>query len=137
MKKVSPARIPFFSSALFNVRMKTIDEIHRERLAILRHEFGGVGKLAEQIEKQPSQVSQWLNASAHSGTGKGRGVSDDMCRYIEEKCGKPIGWMDADPDRVDAVTLMRLISLYLQSSERGQEHIITAAEIAEKQQTIS
>lgn len=126
-------RIPFFSRALFNARMKTIDEIHRERLALLKAEFGGVGKLAEQLGKNPSQISQWLNASAHSETGKGRGISDDMCRFVEEKCGKPRGWMDADPDRADTVSLMSLISLYLQSTEEGQEQILAAALHAEKQ----
>jgi hypothetical protein len=125
-------RIPFFSDALFNARMKTIDEIHRERLVLLKNEFGGVGKLAEKLEKSGPQVSQWLNASTHSETGKARGISDEMCRYVEERCEKPRGWMDSDPDRADAVSLLRLISLFLQCTEHGQEQILTFAETAEK-----
>lgn len=131
-KNFSFMRIPFSGEALFNMRMKTIDEIHRERLAMLRRELGGVGKLAKTIGKDSSQVSQWLNASLNSGTGKARGMSDDQCRHIEEMCGKSRGWMDSDPDKVDALALMQLISLYLQSTELGQDQILASAKTAEK-----
>jgi len=78
-------RIPIFSNTLSNTRMKTIEEIRRERLNMLKAEYGGVGKLAKHLEKDVSQVSQWLNASINSGTGKERGMSSDQCRYVEEK----------------------------------------------------
>ena len=125
-------RIPIFSHALSNVRMKTIDEVRRQRLAMLRDECHGVGKLAEKISKSPSQVSQWLNASTHSGTGKGRGMSDEMCREIETIFDKPVGWMDTDPDRVDARMLAQVVLHFIQSTEDGQDQILKAAEAAEK-----
>lgn len=125
-------RIPLFSSMLSNAMMKTIDQIHRERLIMLRDECGGVGKLAARIEKQDSQVSQWINASINSGTGKSRGVSSDICRYIEEKFSKPIGWMDSDPSKTDATALMQLFALYMSATEEGQHQIMIAATQADK-----
>lgn len=74
--------------------MATNPEIHRENLHILAQESGGVRKLAERLGKSDSQVSQWLNASLNSGTGKPRGMRPDTARYIEEQCDKPRGWMD-------------------------------------------
>lgn len=79
---------------LFNVSMPTNPEIHRENLQLLVDEFKGVGKLAETLGKSDSQVSQWLNASLNSGTGKPRGMRPDTARFIEEKCKKKRGWMD-------------------------------------------
>ncbi|HJV75375.1 MAG TPA: hypothetical protein VJ654_14205 [Noviherbaspirillum sp.] len=112
--------------------MKTIDEIRRERLALLKAEYGGVGKLAEQLEKSFSQVSQWINASTHSATGKTRGISDEQCRMIEEKCEKPRGWMDSDPDMIDVKVLMQVIAGFLQATESGQRQIIESVKAAEK-----
>lgn len=126
------ARIPISYEALFNAHMKTIDEIRRERLAILRKEAGGVGALAERLGKNFSQVSQWLNASLNSGTGRPRGMSDDVCREIEEKCDKPRGWMDADPEKIDIKALIQLVSLFVQSTEHGQDQIMAAAKATEK-----
>lgn len=74
--------------------MFTNAEIRRNNLKILVDEVGGVGRLAELLGKSDSQVSQWMNASAHSKTGKGRGMRPDSARLIEAKCGKPLGWMD-------------------------------------------
>jgi DNA-binding transcriptional ArsR family regulator len=125
-------RIPIFSHALSNERMKTIDEVRRQRLAMLRDECDGVGKLAERIGKSQSQVSQWLNASAHSETGKGRGMSDDICRDIENTLGKPRGWMDTDVDRVDARLLAKVVEYFIHATEDGQEQILNAAAQAEK-----
>jgi hypothetical protein len=125
-------RIPLFSGWLSNTRMKTVEEIRRERLAMLRAECGTLGALAERLDKSGPQVSQWLNASTNSGTGKARGISSDECRKIEEKFDKPRGWMDSDPDRVDAAEIVQLIGLYLRSTENGQNQILKLAEMAEK-----
>jgi phage repressor protein C with HTH and peptisase S24 domain len=84
----------FFSQMLCNNNMATNDEIRRANLSILISENGGSGKLADKLEKSNSQISQWKNASKHSSTGKERGMSDDSARFIEERCGKPRGWMD-------------------------------------------
>lgn len=74
--------------------MKTIDEIRRDNIAILVEEHGGVKSLAVKLEKSEAQVSQWLNGSKDSKTGKQRGMNSDTSRSIEEKAGKERGWMD-------------------------------------------
>lgn len=88
-------RMYFFSLMLFNDAMKPIDEIRRDNLAAIVAEIGGVTALAELLQKSVSQVSQWLNGSANSGTGKARGMRPSSCREIELACKKPLGWMDA------------------------------------------
>lgn len=82
--------------------MKLIDEIRRENLAKLRADLGGLGSLAEKLERSDSQVSQWINASENSGTGKPRGMRSETARYIERLCGKSVGWMDTDHSSGDA-----------------------------------
>ncbi len=71
-----------------------IDDIRRANLASLAKEAGGVGRLAERLERDQSQVSQWLNASKNSATGTPRGMRAGTCRFIEKKMGKPEGWLD-------------------------------------------
>lgn len=89
-------RMYLFSLMLLNGRMKTIDEIHRVNLAVACAEAGGVSKLAEKIGREPSQVSQWLNGSVNSGTGKARGMGLASCRRVEVALGKRTGWMDVE-----------------------------------------
>lgn len=74
--------------------MQTIEEVRRARLVMLEHEFGGQAALAEKIGKSPAQISQWKNASV-SANGRERAMSSDSARELEEKTGKPRGWMDA------------------------------------------
>lgn len=74
----------------------TIDSIRRQNLKALSAESGGIGRLAERIGKDPSQVSQWINASPDSRTGRPRGIRSSTCRDIEQILGKPAGWMDTD-----------------------------------------
>lgn len=81
---------------LFNDRMKTIEDIRRRNLADLALAYGGSAKLSKVIGKSQSQVSQWLNASLNSATGRPRAVSSDSCRQIEEATGRHPGWMDTD-----------------------------------------
>lgn len=73
-----------------------IDDLRRANLALLAKEAGGVGRLAERLDRDQSQVSQWLNASKNSATGTPRGMRAATCRFIEEKMGKPEGWLDLD-----------------------------------------
>lgn len=72
----------------------TIDEIRRHNLAQLISSYGTLTAFAAAIERSESQVSQWVNASLNSGTGKPRGMRSDSCRHIERMTGKPSGWMD-------------------------------------------
>jgi len=92
---MSETLIQEISVLLFNREM-TIDEIRRKNLALLAEECLGIGRFAERIGKDPSQVSQWLNASPDSRTGKPRGMRSSTCREIEAKLGKPENWLDRD-----------------------------------------
>jgi transcriptional regulator with XRE-family HTH domain len=76
--------------------MKKIEEIRRDNLQRLRDELGSVKQLVEVTGKSQSQISQWLNGSAHSVTGKPRVISSGACREIEKATGKPDGWMDVE-----------------------------------------
>jgi len=76
--------------------MKLIDDLRRENLAQLRADAGGLNKLSSLLDRDDSQVSQWLNGLKNSGTGKPRGMRSNTARYIEEKCKKPQGWLDQD-----------------------------------------
>lgn len=143
---VSCMRMYFFSLILSNAHMKTIDEIHRANLKALAEEFDGVGKLADLIGRQSSQVSQWMNGSRNSGTSKPRGMGTSSCRLVEKACGKPKGWMDVDHgaaanDTVGApgaapsgqyqwisIEEAELLTLFRTTDERGRGSIIIAAQ---------
>lgn len=97
--------------------MKTIDDIRRENLATLVSEAGSITALAKTLDRDVAQVSQWLNGSINSGTGKPRGIRSTSCRFIELQCNKPVGWMETEhvEDSGNAtfdqnVTLVRLAS---------------------------
>lgn len=81
---------------LNNTVMKTIDEIRQANLAKLVASSGGTGAFAQLIERSQSQVSQWLTGAKNSATGKPRVIGSASCRYIEEKLGKPSGWLDQE-----------------------------------------
>lgn len=83
--------------------MQTVEATRREKLAALIREAGSQTALSEKIEKAPAQISQWLNASINSKTGKPRVMSNAIAREIEEKTGKPAGWMD-QPTQLDLGT---------------------------------
>lgn len=78
--------------------MKMIDELRAENLARLAHELGSVAALAARLSRSESQVSQWINRSINSGTGKPRSMRSDTARWIEEATNKPRGWLDLDHD---------------------------------------
>ncbi|WP_246610364.1 S24 family peptidase [Comamonas fluminis] len=74
--------------------MQPIDVTRRENLGLLIKAAGSQAALSETIGKAPAQISQWLNASINSKTGKPRVMSNAIAREIESKTGKPEGWMD-------------------------------------------
>ena len=74
--------------------MQPIDVTRRENLGLLIKEAGSQTALSEAIGKAPAQISQWLNASLNSKTGKPRVMSNAIAREIELKTNKPEGWMD-------------------------------------------
>lgn len=73
-----------------------IDDIRRDNLAKLRDGYGSLAAFASHLGRSESQVSQWINASINSGTGKPRYMRTSTARWIEQVCGKPAGWMDID-----------------------------------------
>lgn len=74
--------------------MKTIEETYRERLQLLINEYGSQQALSDAIGKSAAQISQWLNGSPDSKTGKPRSLKSDTAREIEQKLGKPRAWFD-------------------------------------------
>lgn len=85
--------------------MKTIDEIRHERLLLLLQEYPTVQALADKIERKAAQVSQWKNRSMRT-TGTPATIDSDSARHIEERTGKPRGWMDNDPALDAAASLL-------------------------------
>lgn len=82
------------SVLLKNESVELIEEIRRCRLLLLISEYGTIAALAQKLDRQPSQVSQWKNASIDNKSQKPRSMKSETARWIEEKTGKPVGWMD-------------------------------------------
>lgn len=99
MESNSLLQIAKNSPALKTRAMKTVDEIRRENLAALIKEAGSQAELSKKTGKSASQISQWLNASAKSGSGKPRVMGNAMARQMEVVLGKPTGWMDQQNTR--------------------------------------
>lgn len=74
--------------------MTTAREIRHANLLRLIEEFGSIQALADRLGKSHSQISQLRNQVVHSTTGKQRVVGDKLAREIEQKLGRPEGWMD-------------------------------------------
>lgn len=74
--------------------VETVHEFRHARLLQLISEHGTVQALADALGRSHSQISQLRNRSAHSVSGRDRVIGDDLARDIEDKLGKPRGWMD-------------------------------------------
>ena len=100
--------------------MQTVDEIRLERLQLLIKEHHTQAALARKIDKSPAQISQWMNRSPNSKSGKPRVMDGTTARTIEHACGKPVGWMDQplpqDPDT---------LALHKPKSDRENLHSLT------------
>lgn len=79
--------------------MKTVEEVRRERLALLRKEFGTLVALNEKLglNTRDATLSQILNSATNSRTGTPKAMGSKMARDLESACGKEVGWMDTDP----------------------------------------
>lgn len=106
----SAPRIPFFSAALPNLGMPTIDQIYRDNLGLLIEEHGTAEALSAVIHKSPAQISQWLNGSKDSKTQKPRTMARATAREIERACGKPEGWMDRPHSDDETAELLDLFA---------------------------
>jgi SOS-response transcriptional repressor LexA len=92
--KSSALLIDKFSGLLFNKPMDTIEDTRVKRLKLLRDECGSNASLSKTIEISEAQLSQWINRSPDSKSGKPRSISSDSARHIEKKLGKQPGWLD-------------------------------------------
>jgi len=70
--------------------MKTIEETYRARLQMLVDEAGSQSALAKKIDKSPAQISQWINASKDSRSGKPRAMDRETARQIERACAATV-----------------------------------------------
>lgn len=98
--------------------MKFIDDIRRENLALLITELGSSKALAELLGRDAAQVSQWKQGSKNSRTGRRRGLTDETARWIEDKAGKPSGWLDVDHGVIPSIE-----RITLSAPMRAWEHV--------------
>lgn len=82
--------------------MRTIEEIRRLRLIELRDKYKGIAELNEARGKSriDSTLTQIVNGSVGSKTGKPKTMGSDLARSIEQDLKLERGWMDNDPDLV-------------------------------------
>lgn len=90
----APGEFRFLASGFPITGVKTTEEIRHARLLQLIAEHRTIQALANALGKSHAQISQLRNQVVHSATGKPRVIGDKMAREIEEKLGKPRGWMD-------------------------------------------
>lgn len=78
-------------------RMGTIEAIRRQNLITLKRERceGKVSKVADVLDRSPSQISQWINASIDPKSGKPRSISSPSARHIERCFGLQEGELDS------------------------------------------
>jgi transcriptional regulator with XRE-family HTH domain len=101
--------------------MKKIEDVRRDNLRRLRDEIGSVQELADRLGKSQSQVSQWLNASTHSLSGKPRTISSASCREVELALNKPEGWMDVEHQDLAAVETTQVVAIRKMLSDASDE----------------
>jgi hypothetical protein len=93
--------------------MKDIDEIRRSNLRLLEGETGSATAAANLLSMSLAQFLNLREGAKDSRTGRRRGMRKETARKIDERAGKPQGWLDidheADPisphgwDRLDAM----------------------------------
>ena len=69
---------------------KSIREIRKENLKNLVHKYGRVSELANQLDKDRSQISQLIGEKSF------RNLGESLAREIEEKLGLGHYWLDTD-----------------------------------------
>lgn len=82
--------------------MKDIDQIRRDNLKALEAEHGGPAAAAATLGMSHSQFSNLRDGAKDSKTGRPRGMRTATARNIEERAGKPLGWLDTDHSDTEA-----------------------------------
>jgi len=67
-----------------------IDEIRRENALGLAKEAGSKRKFADQIDRSPGQVGQFIGKTPTKNIGKA------LARHIENSFNKPLYWLDTN-----------------------------------------
>jgi len=80
--------------------MKTVEEVRRLRLAMLREQFGTYVELNRMLNlsERDSTLSQIANQSFNKSTQSHKTMGSPLARDLERVARKPPGWMDTDPD---------------------------------------
>lgn len=81
--------------------MRVISEVRRLRLGMLRDEQSlSWADMSRKIGRssRDSTLSQVWHRSPDSKTGRPRQMGDEQARALEAAFGKPLGWMDRDPE---------------------------------------
>jgi hypothetical protein len=78
--------------------MRTVEEVRRIRLGMLRERLGTLAELNERLGllRRDSTLSQILNSS-RSSSGSTKIMGSELARRIETTFDLEVGWMDTDP----------------------------------------
>lgn len=74
----------------------TVDQIRRANLLLLIDEAGSQAKLHRVTGVPAAYISQTSRGVEHSTGKKSRSIGCAVARRLEDKMGKPRGWMDTD-----------------------------------------
>lgn len=71
--------------------MDTYQARRANLLRLINDDFdGNQTALAAAVGVKPPQVNRWVSETA----SEKRRITEDSARHIEEKCRKPLGWLD-------------------------------------------
>lgn len=116
--------------------MQTIEETRLARLKILIAELGSVSALSNETSISYAQISQWVNQSPDSKTGKPRTISSESARNIEKAVGKPRGWFD-QPVYTESEKLTNAIDTLVSLSPAEASKIADAIGILCKKEAVN
>lgn len=93
--------------------MISIRDIRRDNLQRLVERYDSMKSLNEILDRKDNHLTQILNQSMNTATGKPKQMGDRLARDIEKKLNLGFGWMDQDhsaepPEPKNIVTLDRL-----------------------------
>lgn len=122
-------------------------DIHKIRLTnldlVVNEKFGGIrARLADALHRQASSISRyWSKSSSNRRT-----IDSETAREVEVLIGKSNGWMDVLHSSIDddmdadsqnkGSSEQKLISLFLNSDDRGKENILAVAKIESDRNTL-
>lgn len=125
------------SSVLFNEHAVDNKEIRRANMMALAEEAGSLRALADKTGT-PARYLSNIQSRARTKDGKIRGMGDAVARRLEEKCGRPRGWMDKERPTLASLggdkLLLQLIEFYTNVTEERQAAILSRAQLLYNEQ---